>query len=146
MPRNPKKPRRLVADGRVYLRTLRHSHRVLFAVDLVRGTPRRPGGFVGLLRARVVLDVAASGCRRGRPPTVGFGERVGGDEQLGVLTDRLGSHGAEHRGSAQVEAVFFGLAQAAVGLGVRGRVEGQEPSGPMTGMTFWTSSQSQVGC
>ncbi|WP_405736255.1 hypothetical protein OG607_44435 [Streptomyces sp. NBC_01537] len=28
MPR-PKKPRRLVADGRVYLWTLRHSHRVL---------------------------------------------------------------------------------------------------------------------
>ncbi|MGW0697828.1 hypothetical protein ACWD0A_00455 [Streptomyces sp. NPDC002867] len=29
MPRNPKKPRRLVADGRAYLCTLRHSHRVL---------------------------------------------------------------------------------------------------------------------
>ncbi|MEW2417581.1 hypothetical protein AB0953_28220 [Streptomyces sp. NPDC046866] len=26
MPRNPKKPRRLVADGRVYLWSLRHSH------------------------------------------------------------------------------------------------------------------------
>ncbi|MFE7119075.1 hypothetical protein ACFU99_27030 [Streptomyces sp. NPDC057654] len=29
MPRNPKKPRRLVVEGRVYLWTLRHSHRVL---------------------------------------------------------------------------------------------------------------------
>ncbi|MEU3990061.1 hypothetical protein OG229_02130 [Streptomyces platensis] len=29
MPRNPKKPRRLVVDGCVYLWTLRHSHRVL---------------------------------------------------------------------------------------------------------------------
>ncbi|MGA4847250.1 hypothetical protein ACOBQB_13665 [Streptomyces sp. G5(2025)] len=29
MPRHPKKPRRLVVDGRVYLWTLRHSHRVL---------------------------------------------------------------------------------------------------------------------
>ncbi|MFJ5804063.1 hypothetical protein [Streptomyces decoyicus] len=29
MPRNPRYPRRLVADGRVYLWTLRHSHRVL---------------------------------------------------------------------------------------------------------------------
>ncbi|MEV6675111.1 hypothetical protein [Streptomyces sp. NPDC051162] len=29
MPRRPKKPRRLVADGRAYLWTLRHSHRVL---------------------------------------------------------------------------------------------------------------------
>jgi hypothetical protein len=29
MPRNPRKPRRLVANGRVYLWTLRHSHRVL---------------------------------------------------------------------------------------------------------------------
>ncbi len=29
MPRHPKKPRRLVADGRAYLWTLRHSHRVL---------------------------------------------------------------------------------------------------------------------
>ncbi|MFI5634023.1 hypothetical protein ACIA8E_32560 [Streptomyces sp. NPDC051664] len=28
MPRKPKKPRRLVVDGRVYLWTLRHSHRV----------------------------------------------------------------------------------------------------------------------
>ncbi|MER5930944.1 hypothetical protein [Streptomyces sp. NPDC002054] len=28
MPRNPRKPRRLVADGRVYLWSLRHSHRV----------------------------------------------------------------------------------------------------------------------
>ncbi|MFG2979806.1 hypothetical protein ACGFYQ_00900 [Streptomyces sp. NPDC048258] len=28
MPRHPKKPRRLVADGRAYLWTLRHSHRV----------------------------------------------------------------------------------------------------------------------
>ncbi|MEV6683332.1 hypothetical protein AB0N09_41760 [Streptomyces erythrochromogenes] len=27
MPRHPKKPRRLVADGRVYMWTLRHSHR-----------------------------------------------------------------------------------------------------------------------
>ncbi|MFJ6749582.1 hypothetical protein ACIQNI_15525 [Streptomyces sp. NPDC091266] len=29
MPRHPRKPRRLVADGRVYLWTLRHSHSVL---------------------------------------------------------------------------------------------------------------------
>ncbi|MEU9127939.1 hypothetical protein AB0D08_07470 [Kitasatospora sp. NPDC048540] len=29
MPRHPKKPRRLVADGRTYLWTLRHRHRVL---------------------------------------------------------------------------------------------------------------------
>ncbi|MFD4117542.1 hypothetical protein ACFWSJ_29355 [Streptomyces niveus] len=29
MPRHPKKPRRLVVDGRAYLWTLRHSHRVL---------------------------------------------------------------------------------------------------------------------
>ncbi|MGV9288303.1 hypothetical protein [Streptomyces sp. NPDC003719] len=29
MPRHPKKPRRLVADGRTYLWTLRHSHRAL---------------------------------------------------------------------------------------------------------------------
>ncbi|MFF2518470.1 hypothetical protein [Streptomyces sp. NPDC058086] len=29
MPRHSKKPRRLVADGRTYLWTLRHSHRVL---------------------------------------------------------------------------------------------------------------------
>lgn len=29
MPRHPKKPRRLVANGRAYLWTLRHSHRVL---------------------------------------------------------------------------------------------------------------------
>ncbi|GHB57791.1 hypothetical protein GCM10010347_29920 [Streptomyces cirratus] len=29
MPRNPRKPRRLVVDGREYLWTLRHSHRVL---------------------------------------------------------------------------------------------------------------------
>ncbi|MFJ3955843.1 hypothetical protein ACIPXV_38410 [Streptomyces libani] len=29
MPRHPKTPRRLVADGRPYLWTLRHSHRVL---------------------------------------------------------------------------------------------------------------------
>ncbi|MET9886119.1 hypothetical protein ABZZ20_23885 [Streptomyces sp. NPDC006430] len=29
MPRHPKKPRRLVADGRAYLWTLRHSHHVL---------------------------------------------------------------------------------------------------------------------
>ncbi|GAA2622220.1 hypothetical protein [Streptomyces tubercidicus] len=29
MPRHPKTPRRLVADGRVYLWTLRHSHHVL---------------------------------------------------------------------------------------------------------------------
>ncbi|MGW5847653.1 hypothetical protein ACWFQ8_06720 [Streptomyces sp. NPDC055254] len=29
MPRRSKKPRRLVADGRVYMWTLRHSHRVL---------------------------------------------------------------------------------------------------------------------
>ncbi|MFE2970641.1 hypothetical protein ACFXKC_44910 [Streptomyces sp. NPDC059340] len=29
MPRHPKKPRRLIADGRTYLWTLRHSHRVL---------------------------------------------------------------------------------------------------------------------
>ncbi|WP_328540582.1 hypothetical protein [Streptomyces sp. NBC_00344] len=29
MPRHPRKPRQLVADGRVYLWTLRHSHRVL---------------------------------------------------------------------------------------------------------------------
>ncbi|WUN29780.1 hypothetical protein OG823_01470 [Kitasatospora sp. NBC_00315] len=29
MPRHPKKPRRLVADGRAYLWTLRHRHRVL---------------------------------------------------------------------------------------------------------------------
>ncbi|MGW7088582.1 hypothetical protein ACWGH2_34460 [Streptomyces sp. NPDC054871] len=29
MPRDPRKPRRLVADGRAYLWTLRHSHRVL---------------------------------------------------------------------------------------------------------------------
>lgn len=29
VPRHPKKPRRLVADGRAYLWTLRHGHRML---------------------------------------------------------------------------------------------------------------------
>ncbi|MEU9591639.1 hypothetical protein ACGF7W_33750 [Streptomyces sp. NPDC048219] len=53
MPRNPKRPRQLVADGRTYLWTLRHSHSVVDSGRYCRETLSlypQPSGTGGPLR------------------------------------------------------------------------------------------------